>query len=922
MSRISLFLTCHVSLVLAFALHSSAQIRDGGIDPYNLGKGDWIYFMSDATNRLGGNVASVTNENSLMLWYKSQGIRYCIVKAATSDFLFNGAYSSPQFNSNLVNIAHTNGILIFGYNRSYGSNVVGEVAITDYVFQQGADGFVWDAEAEWESNQPWIGTNGPALAWQLCSAVRSNWPTKFLAHAPFPIISYHTSFPYKEFGYWSDTIMPQIYHFGGSGLKGSPSAGIEWTDANWAAWQASLAGQSSIINGQRIFWTNAIKPHAPIQDVYGPRFSPAYPDEDVMEFIDYLSADPNCVTPGGYQGVSFWRTDLHGPGQWANIKAGSSGHFPGRVNNIVMDDARAFVSGAWTKVMTFHNGSFYGVGEDIDSFGTNYWYAPPGVGSNYVDFAPQIVTPGTYNVLQWHPYRANASAATPFVISHFNGDTTVLANQTTNSGNWSLLGQFYFDPGVPANVRISDAFSAPGKIALVDGLKLVFVPPISLPGAPIRPSASALSAFQVNLTWTDTATNETGFVVAMSTNVLGPFTAAWTAPANTRALVGDGLEPNTTYFFQVRATNFLGHSSWSSIASATTRPDTSFMGWGESGWNQLSAPASATNLIALAAGGYHLAAVRADGAVVAWGNNSEGQATVPATASNALAVAAGGYHTLALLANGRVIAWGANDYGQCNVPASATNVLAISAGLWHSLALRMDGTLLAWGDNSFGQCAIPSGLGPVTAFAGGGRHTLAVKLDGAVAAWGDNLNGQGQFAGQAIVPAGLQQVIAVAGGGSHSLALRRDGTVVAWGDNSQGQCQIPAGLSGVAQISAGAAHSLALKADGSLAAWGANGYGQCSAPAATNALVSAGSQFSAALAAARLPAPKLLLHRFQSHELWFLTQTYPRNRYALEYTPALGAPWTVVSTNSGTGGLLLWRDTAAGPVRLYRLRQY
>ena len=69
------------------ALSLPGQIRDGGIDPWNLGKGDWIYYMSMATNRLGGNVSSVTNETSLMLFYKSVGVRYIIVKAATSDLL-------------------------------------------------------------------------------------------------------------------------------------------------------------------------------------------------------------------------------------------------------------------------------------------------------------------------------------------------------------------------------------------------------------------------------------------------------------------------------------------------------------------------------------------------------------------------------------------------------------------------------------------------------------------------------------------------------------------------------------------------------------------------------------------------------------------------------------------------------------------
>src|SRR4051812_18804056 len=142
--------------------HGFNQIRDGGIDPSNLGKGDWVYSITDATNKVGGHISSVTNENSLMLFYKSQGVRYFIVKAATGATLFNGCYGFPQFTSNLCNTAHANGILVFGYNRSYATNTAGEVAIVNYIFNRGADGFVWDAEAEWESSR--IGTQGPALA--------------------------------------------------------------------------------------------------------------------------------------------------------------------------------------------------------------------------------------------------------------------------------------------------------------------------------------------------------------------------------------------------------------------------------------------------------------------------------------------------------------------------------------------------------------------------------------------------------------------------------------------------------------------------------------------------------------------------------------------------------------------------------------
>ena len=62
-----------------------AVIRDGGVDPSNLGQGGWLYIMGDATNKLGGNVASVTNENSLFAYMKGIGFNYVIVKAGTGE---------------------------------------------------------------------------------------------------------------------------------------------------------------------------------------------------------------------------------------------------------------------------------------------------------------------------------------------------------------------------------------------------------------------------------------------------------------------------------------------------------------------------------------------------------------------------------------------------------------------------------------------------------------------------------------------------------------------------------------------------------------------------------------------------------------------------------------------------------------------
>lgn len=866
-------------------------IRDGNIDSFNLGKGDWIYSMTDATNGLAQHVPSVTNETSLMQFYRASGIRYMIVKAATSDRLFNGCYSFPQFTSNLVATAHANGILIFGYNRSYGSNVVGEIAISDYIFAQGADGFVWDAEAEWESNQPWIGPNGPSKAWQLCSAVRANWPTKFLAHAPFPIISFHTSFPYKEFGYWCDAIMPQIYHFSSSGLKKSMSAGINWSDVNWFNWQNSLKTlPPTNINGTTIYWTNSVKPLAPINDVYGPRgqapcegTAAPYPDKDVMEFIDYLSADPNPQTVGGYQGVSFWRADTKGPVQWDYITRATSGKFADQVANIVTDDPNATVTGPWQAVKTFYNATFTGNGSgtDTNSFGTNYLVIGQGSGSSYVEFIPSIKVAGDYDVYQWHPFLANASASVPHVIRCNSGTFTVSANQQTNSGNWSFLGRFNFATGTGGSIRVTDGIEEAGAVASVDGIKLVFAAPTIPPAAPTGLQAAAVSYSRIDLTWTNTATNAAGLIVARSLNLAGPFSTIAALGPSAASYSDLGLTEATTYYYLVRATNFSLVSPDSNIASATTplvnplpavittQPSSIavlagqpasfsvsasgtpplFYQWRFKGSN-IPAATSASYAIASAttatAGSYNVVVTNAYGsstsavaqlsltAVGVFGNNDFGQCVVPAAASNVVSISAGSWHSLALRSDGRVVAWGDNYNNQCDPPASLTNAVLIAAGGYHSLAAREDGTVAAWGANDQGQSAPPPGLRGVLQVAAGVWHSVALLDGGTVTAWGDNSSGQ------CSVPAGLSNVVAVAAGGNHTLALKKDGAVVAWGENLDengvfvGQSIVPATVTNAVMIAAGQYHSLAVLSNGLLIAWGDNSEGQGNSEALAN----------------------------------------------------------------------------------------
>jgi C1A family cysteine protease len=89
------------------------------------------------------------------------------------------------------------------------------------------------------------------------------------------------------------------------------------------------------------------------------------------------------------------------------------------------------------------------------------------------------------------------------------------------------------------------------------------------PAAPTNLAANAISHNQINLTWTDNADNETGFKIERS-----PDGASWqqiaTTAANATAYSDTGLAASTAYYYQVRATNGVGDSAYSNIATATT----------------------------------------------------------------------------------------------------------------------------------------------------------------------------------------------------------------------------------------------------------------------------------------------------------------------------------------------------------------
>lgn len=182
-----------------------------------------------------------------------------------------------------------------------------------------------------------------------------------------------------------------------------------------------------------------------------------------------------------------------------------------------------------------------------------------------------VTVQATVGSIAVNPAQVNLAAGAAQQFSATASDQFAKPLSPSPMFTWSVVSG-------PGTISSSGKYSAPSTTgtALVQaasagtvGTARVDIVSPAVPTSPTSLSAKALSGNQIQVTWSDRSSNETGFAVESSTDSR-TYRAAGTVGANVRSLTASGLAARTKYYFRVRAYNAGGYSAYSNVASATT----------------------------------------------------------------------------------------------------------------------------------------------------------------------------------------------------------------------------------------------------------------------------------------------------------------------------------------------------------------
>lgn len=178
----------------------------------------------------------------------------------------------------------------------------------------------------------------------------------------------------------------------------------------------------------------------------------------------------------------------------------------------------------------------------------------------------------------------NADNETNYMVFRFNQSAqdwdvivSLPANSITYSDTGLTAGETYRYQVIAGRLTASgDEWSDHSNEASATPQVFIIEPAIITngPNPPKYLNASPTAATAITLSWIDNSLDESGFEVQRRPDPALPWGTVTTLPADLTFFVDSGLDPSTTYEYQVLAYNASGPSLPSNIVSATTLSDT------------------------------------------------------------------------------------------------------------------------------------------------------------------------------------------------------------------------------------------------------------------------------------------------------------------------------------------------------------
>jgi hypothetical protein len=257
---------------------------------------------------------------------------------------------------------------------------------------------------------------------------------------------------------------------------------------------------------------------------------------------------------------------------------------PGPTSDAVVQEVTAGQAGVWGNPAFFQvnatTGRIYyqGSGDVIKAYtiSNGVLSASPVDRSNtafgFPGGQPSISANGTANAIAWSLQVDAYGTSGPGILHAYNALNlqTELYNSNQTSLRDRLGGAVKFTVPTIANGRV---YVGSEYSVSVFGL---FAAATSTPTAPSGLGGMALSDTQIQLSWTNTATNATGIKIERSLDGT-TFTQIAILPRDASTYTDTGLTGSTQYYYRVRATNQLGDSPYSNLNNTPTRIATSVL---------------------------------------------------------------------------------------------------------------------------------------------------------------------------------------------------------------------------------------------------------------------------------------------------------------------------------------------------------